>query len=123
VVWLYGGSVTINDWGRNIKSSRRYVCQVKAHTDENPRIRLAVARGMAAYGNVEKVRRAMDVAQTMINLAADQLDDLRSQCSVNAPLTQKEIRQMEVRGFEGRLSRLCRLYLARENQDRSVRLR
>ncbi|KAG5309445.1 KSR2 Kinase, partial [Acromyrmex insinuator] len=52
---------------------------------------------MAAYGNVEKVRRAMDVAQTMINLAADQLDDLRSQCSVNAPLTQKEIRQMEAK--------------------------
>ncbi|XP_024888059.1 kinase suppressor of Ras 2-like isoform X1 [Temnothorax curvispinosus] len=80
-----------------IKRGRRYARQVRARAriDENSRVGLAVARGMAAYGDVESVRRTLDVAQTMINFTADQLDDLRTQCSVTAELTQQEIRMLE----------------------------
>lgn len=83
---------------RGTEGGRRYAREVRARTDENPRVRLAVVRGMAIYGDVESVRRTLDVAQTMINFTADQLDDLRTQCSITAELTQQEIRTLEVRG-------------------------
>lgn len=116
MVWLYGGAATINDRTGIVKCGRCYAGEVKVRTDENPRVGLAVARGMAAYGDVEAVRRTMDVAQTMINFTADQLDDLRTQCSTTAELTQQEIRMLEVRGpsESGRTSRAkIRTVLAR----------
>lgn len=118
MVWLYGGAATINDRTGIVKCDRCYAREVKVHTDENPRVGLAVARGMAAYGDVEAVRRTMDVAQTMINFTADQLDDLRTQCSTTAELTQQEIRMLEVRGpsESGRTSRAkIRTVLARRS--------
>jgi len=84
---------------------------VKACTDENPRVELAVARGMAACEDVEEVRRIVNIAQAMINLAINQLDTLRTRCAVTEEVTQQQIRKLEVRGSSKSG------HIARENQD------
>ncbi|CAL7947575.1 unnamed protein product [Xylocopa violacea] len=40
-------------------------------------------------------RRALDVVQSMIDISADRLEGLRTQCSTSAELTQQEIRTLE----------------------------
>lgn len=43
-----------------------------------------------------EIRRAFDVIQSMIDISADRLEGLRTQCSTSAELTQQEIRTLEV---------------------------
>lgn len=45
----------------------------------------------------QDIRRALDVDQSMIDIWADRLEGLRTQCSTSAELTQQEIRTLEVR--------------------------
>lgn len=53
-------------------------------------------------GNLQKdaaeqeIRRALEVVQSMIDISADRLEGLRTQCSTSAELTQQEIRTLEV---------------------------
>lgn len=44
----------------------------------------------------EEIRRALYVVQSMIDISADRLEGLRTQCSTSAVLTQQEIRTLEV---------------------------
>lgn len=44
----------------------------------------------------QEIRRALDVVQSMIDISADRLEGLRTQCSTSAELTQQEIRTLEV---------------------------
>lgn len=44
----------------------------------------------------QDIRRALDVDQSMIDIWADRLEGLRTQCSTSAELTQQEIRTLEV---------------------------
>lgn len=44
----------------------------------------------------QEVRRALDVVQSMIDISADRLEGLRTQCATSAELTQHEIRTLEV---------------------------
>lgn len=39
----------------------------------------------------------LDVVQSMIDISADRLEGLRTQCATSAELTQQEIRTLEVR--------------------------
>lgn len=43
-----------------------------------------------------EVRRALEVVQSMIDISADRLEGLRTQCATSAELTQHEIRTLEV---------------------------
>ncbi|XP_014471877.1 PREDICTED: kinase suppressor of Ras 2 isoform X2 [Dinoponera quadriceps] len=43
----------------------------------------------------QEIRRALDVVQSMIDISADRLEGLRTQCSTSAELTQQEIRTLE----------------------------
>ncbi|KAI4484473.1 hypothetical protein M0804_007039 [Polistes exclamans] len=43
----------------------------------------------------QETRRALDVVQSMIDISADRLEGLRTQCSTSAELTQQEIRTLE----------------------------
>lgn len=42
-----------------------------------------------------EVRRGLDVVQSMIDISADRLEGLRTQCATSAELTQHEIRTLE----------------------------
>ncbi|EZA49190.1 kinase suppressor of Ras 2 isoform X2 [Ooceraea biroi] len=42
-----------------------------------------------------EIRRALEVVQSMIDISADRLEGLRTQCSTSAELTQQEIRTLE----------------------------
>lgn len=44
-----------------------------------------------------EIKRALDVLQSMIDISADRLEGLRTQCATSAELTQQEIRTLEVR--------------------------
>lgn len=44
----------------------------------------------------QEIRRALEVVQSMIDISADRLEGLRTQCSTSAELTQQEIRTLEV---------------------------
>lgn len=44
----------------------------------------------------QEIRRALDVVQSMIDISAERLEGLRTQCSTSAELTQQEIRTLEV---------------------------
>lgn len=46
-----------------------------------------------------ELRRALDVVQSMIDISADRLEGLRTQCATSAELTQHEIRTLEVMTF------------------------
>lgn len=46
-----------------------------------------------------EIRKALDVGQSMIDISADRLEGLRTQCSTSAELTQQEIRTLEVEYF------------------------
>lgn len=52
------------------------------------------ARGMA--DGEEEIRRALKDVQSMIDVCAERLEGLRTQCSTSAELTQQEIRTLEV---------------------------
>lgn len=53
--------------------------------------------GMADGEDAEdEIRRALYVVQSMIDISADRLEGLRTQCSTSAVLTQQEIRTLEV---------------------------
>lgn len=57
----------------------------------------AAPRAMADTEDAEmEIRRALDVVQSMIDISADRLEGLRTQCSTSAELTQQEIRTLEV---------------------------
>lgn len=43
-----------------------------------------------------EIKRALDVLQSMIDISADRLEGLRTQCATSAELTQQEIRTLEV---------------------------
>lgn len=43
-----------------------------------------------------EVRHALDVVQSMIDISAERLEGLRTQCATSAELTQHEIRTLEV---------------------------
>lgn len=43
----------------------------------------------------QEIRRALDVLQSMIDISADRLEGLRTQCATSAELTQQEIRTLE----------------------------
>lgn len=53
-------------------------------------------RGMA--DGEKEIRRALDDVQSMIDVCAERLEGLRTQCSTSAELTQQEIRTLEVSG-------------------------
>lgn len=50
---------------------------------------------MADEDAEQEVRRALDVVQSMIDISADRLEGLRTQCATSAELTQHEIRTLE----------------------------
>ncbi|KAG8250300.1 3-dehydrosphinganine reductase, partial [Homalodisca vitripennis] len=53
-----------------------------------------------------EVRRALDVVQSMIDISADRLEGLRTQCATSAELTQHEIRTLEkCRGKTGKYNK------------------
>ena len=52
---------------------------------------------MADEDAEQEIRRALDVVQSMIDISADRLEGLRTQCSTSAELTQQEIRTLEVK--------------------------
>lgn len=56
-------------------------------------------------GEVQK-NDALDVLQSMIDISADRLEGLRTQCATSAELTQQEIRTLEVNILFGKLLRL-----------------
>lgn len=43
------------------------------------------------------IRRGLDVIQSMIDISADRLEGLRTQCATSAELTQQEIRTLEAK--------------------------
>lgn len=43
------------------------------------------------------IRRGLDVIQSMIDISADRLEGLRTQCATSAELTQQEIRTLETK--------------------------
>ncbi len=43
------------------------------------------------------IRRGLDVIQSMIDISADRLEGLRTQCATSAELTQQEIRILETK--------------------------
>ncbi|KAJ6635376.1 Kinase suppressor of Ras 1 [Pseudolycoriella hygida] len=47
--------------------------------------------------NETNIRRGLDVIQSMIDLSADRLEGLRTQCATSAELTQQEIRLLEAK--------------------------
>jgi hypothetical protein len=51
----------------------------------------------------------LDVYQSMIDISADRLEGLRTQCATSAELTQQEIRTLEV-SVCIIICRLCQLY-------------
>jgi kinase suppressor of Ras 2 len=53
---------------------------------------------MADEGTHQEARcDILDVVQSMIDISADRLEGLRTQCATSAELTQQEIRTLEVR--------------------------
>lgn len=44
-----------------------------------------------------EIKRALDVLQSMIDVSAEALEGLRTQCATSAELTQQEIRTLEVK--------------------------
>ncbi|XP_035776214.1 kinase suppressor of Ras 1-like [Anopheles albimanus] len=49
-------------------------------------------------GDIEvNIRRGLDVIQSMIDISADRLEGLRTQCATSAELTQQEIRTLETK--------------------------
>lgn len=61
------------------------------------RRRRMLSQGMADGEDAteQEIRRALDVVQSMIDISADRLEGLRTQCSTSAVLTQHEIRTLE----------------------------
>lgn len=47
--------------------------------------------------NETNIRRGLDVIQSMIDISADRLEGLRTQCATSAELTQQEIRILEAK--------------------------
>lgn len=47
--------------------------------------------------NETHIRRGLDVIQSMIDISADRLEGLRTQCATSAELTQQEIRSLETK--------------------------
>lgn len=47
--------------------------------------------------NEINIRRGLDVIQSMIDISADRLVGLRTQCATSAELTQQEIRTLETK--------------------------
>lgn len=47
--------------------------------------------------NEINIRRGLDVIQSMIDISADRLEGLRTQCATSAELTQQEIRILETK--------------------------
>lgn len=45
----------------------------------------------------QEFRRTLDVVQSMIDISAERLEGLRTQCATSAEITQQEIRTLEVR--------------------------
>lgn len=43
------------------------------------------------------IRRGLDVIQSMIDISAERLEGLRTQCATSAELTQQEIRTLEAK--------------------------
>lgn len=43
------------------------------------------------------IRKGIDVIQSMIDISADRLEGLRTQCATSAELTQQEIRTLETK--------------------------
>lgn len=43
------------------------------------------------------IRQGLDVIQSMIDISADRLEGLRTQCATSAELTQQEIRTLETK--------------------------
>lgn len=44
----------------------------------------------------QEIRRTLDVVQPVIDVSADRLEGLRTQCATSAEITQQEIRTQEV---------------------------
>lgn len=47
--------------------------------------------------NEKDIRRGLYVIQSMIDISADRLEGLRTQCATSAELTQQEIRSLETK--------------------------
>lgn len=47
--------------------------------------------------NETNLKRGLDVIQSMIDISADRLEGLRTQCNSSAELTQQEIRTLETK--------------------------
>lgn len=47
----------------------------------------------------QEIRRTLDVVQYMIDISAQSLEGLRTQCATSAEITQQEIRTLEVNNY------------------------
>lgn len=51
---------------------------------------------MADEANDQELRRNLQIIQSMIDVSAERLEGLRTQCELSVELTQQEIRTLEV---------------------------
>lgn len=63
--------------------------------DEDRRIGAGADNGDVDHET--NIRRGLDVIQSMIDISADRLEGLRTQCATSAELTQQEIRSLETK--------------------------
>lgn len=52
---------------------------------------------MADESSDQDLRKYLQILQSMIDVSAERLEGLRTQCATSAELTQQEIRTLEVR--------------------------
>lgn len=62
---------------------------------------------MDTNDEVAKVREELKVVQPMIDISADRLNGLRTQCATSVDLTRQEIRTLEVQIFINFLVYFC----------------
>lgn len=62
----------------------------------NDSITTAVTNQSVEY-ETNNIRQGLDVIQSMIDISADRLEGLRTQCATSAELTQQEIRTLEAK--------------------------
>lgn len=72
---------------------------------------------MADEDAEQEVRRALDVVQSMIDISADRLEGLRTQCATSAELTQHEIRTLEVSVNTNDIILINSVYFTRESKS------
>lgn len=57
----------------------------------------SITTNQSAEYETNNIRQGLDVIQSMIDISADRLEGLRTQCATSAELTQQEIRTLEAK--------------------------